>query len=108
VQPGTTNPRRPLPPESWLDFDAQHVGEIPAEAGVFQLLDGDKNVLTIKGVENLRQELDEQLGRNNNARYFIWEAAAMYTSRESQLIQAYLQQFGKMPGGGTDELDELF
>ncbi len=98
----------PLPPESWLDFDAAHVAEIPAEAGVFQLLDADKNVLTIKGMDNLRQGLEEQLGRNEAARYFIWEAAAMYTSRESQLIQAYLQQFGKMPGGGSDELDDLF
>jgi hypothetical protein len=32
----------------------------------------------------------------------------MYTSRESQMIQAYLQQHGKMPGGGADELDDLF
>jgi hypothetical protein len=32
----------------------------------------------------------------------------MYTSRESQMIQAYLQEHGKMPGGGSDELDDLF
>ncbi|MCK9283826.1 MAG: FAD-dependent oxidoreductase [Rhodocyclaceae bacterium] len=98
----------PLPPEAWLEFSAAVVAEIPQEAGVFQLLDGEKNVLVIKGVENLRSGLQEQLGRNEAARHFIWEAAAMYTSRESQLIQGYLQQFGKMPGGGSDELDDLF
>ena len=98
----------PLPPESWLDFDAAAVDGVPEEAGVFQLLDGEHNVLVIKGVENLRQGLREQLGRNDAARHFVFEEAAMYTSRESQLIQAYLQQFGKMPGGGSDELDDLF
>ena len=98
----------PLPPESWLEFNGAAVSSIPQEAGVFQLLDADKNILTIKGVENLRAGLEAQLGRNEAAHYFVWEEAAMYTSRESQLIQSYLQQFGKMPGGGSDELDDLF
>jgi formate dehydrogenase beta subunit len=97
-----------LPPESRLDFSAAAIAAVTTEAGVFQLLDADKNVLTIKGVDNLRQGLEAQLGRNEQAKYFVFEAAAMYTSRESQMIQAYLQQHGKMPGGGADELDELF
>lgn len=97
-----------LPPESWIEFNEAAVNGISQEAGVFQLLDADKNVLMIKGVENLRQGLSDQLGKNDTAKYFIFEEAAMYTSRESQLIQAYLQQFGKMPGGGSDELDGLF
>lgn len=97
-----------LPPESWLEFGAAAVAGVSTEAGVFQLLDADKNVLLIKGVENLRHGLEEQLARGGEAMYFIWEEAAMYTSRESQMIQAYLQQYGKMPGGGSDELDDLF
>jgi hypothetical protein len=34
----------------------------------------------------------------------------MYTKRESELIQQFLQQFGKMPAGDGegDELDDLF
>ena len=97
-----------LPPESWLEFTAAVVSGVSLEAGVFQLLDADKNVLMIKGVENLNQGLTEQLGRNNAAVAFIYEEAAMYTSRESQMMQAYLQEHGKMPGGGSDELDDLF
>jgi NADPH-dependent glutamate synthase beta subunit-like oxidoreductase len=97
-----------LPPESWLDFTPAAVAAVTTDAGVFQLLDGDKKVLTIKGVDNLRDGLTAQLGKNDSARHFIVEAAAMYTSRESQMIQAYLQQHGKMPGGGGDELDDLF
>ena len=97
-----------LPPESWLEFNATAVAAVTTEAGVFQLLDADKNVLMIKGVENLHDGLAEQLGRGQDARYFVFEEAAMYTSRESQMIQAYLQQYGKMPGGGDGELDDLF
>lgn len=97
-----------LPPETWLEFSPEAVAQVTAEAGVFQLLDADKNVLMIKGVENLHEGLAGQLGRNEAARYFVFEEAALYTSRESQMIQAYLQQYGKMPGGGSDELDDLF
>ncbi len=97
-----------LPPAAWLDFDAAAVAAVTQDAGVFQLLDGDKNVLVIKGVADLRAGLAEQLERGGSARHFVFEAAEMYTSRESQLIQAYLQQYGKMPGAGSDELDDLF
>ncbi len=97
-----------LPPETWLEFGPEAVAQVTAEAGVFQLLDADKNVLTIKGVDNLHDGLAAQLGKNEAARYFVFEEAALYTSRESQMIQAYLQQYGKMPGGGGDELDDLF
>lgn len=97
-----------LPPEAWLDFSVDAVQSVSEEAGVFQLLDSDKNVLTIKGVENLREGLTEQIGRNEAAVYFIFEEAPMYTQRESQIMQAYLQQHGKMPGGGSDEMDDLF
>ncbi len=97
-----------LPPEAWLEFSEAVVAGITTEAGVFQLLDADKNVLTIKGVESVRAGLQDQLGRNDAAKFFVFEEAAMFTSRESQLIQAYLQQYGKMPGGGSDELDDLF
>lgn len=97
-----------LPPEAWLEFNASTITAVSTEAGVFQLLDTGKNVLTIKGVENLREGLSEQLGRNEAAVFFICEEAPMYTQRESQIMQAYLQQYGKMPGGGSDEMDDLF
>ena len=95
-----------LPPESWLDFSEAAIGAVTENAGVFQLLDADKNVLAIHGVENLRAGLADQQSKNTAATFFVFEEAALYTSRESQLIQAYLQQYGKMPGGG--EMDDLF
>ncbi len=97
-----------LPPEDASRFDADAVAAVADVAGVFQLLDADRKVLMIKGVDKLREGLRAELGRNAAACYFVVEEAAMYTSRESQLIQAYLQQYGKMPGGGDAELDDLF
>jgi NADPH-dependent glutamate synthase beta subunit-like oxidoreductase/Pyruvate/2-oxoacid:ferredoxin oxidoreductase delta subunit len=97
-----------LPPEAWLEFNAAAVTTASEAAGVFQLLDADKNVLVIKGTESLRAALTEELGKNAAAKYFVCEEAPMYTQRESQLIQAYMQQYGKMPGGGATELDDLF
>jgi formate dehydrogenase beta subunit len=97
-----------MPPEKWLPFSAEVVETVPELAGVYQLLDADKAVLAIKGVLNMRQALAADLESNHQARFFIFEEDEMYTKRESELLQQYLQQHGELPGGGADELDELF
>ena len=97
-----------FPPEPWLAFTAENVAQVPDAAGVYQLLDEEKKVFVIKGVMNLRRDLEEQLGINERARYFIYEEDEMYTKRESELLQQYLQQYGEMPGGALDELEDLF
>ena len=56
---------------------------------------------------NLRQELEEQLETNTDACYFEWEEDPMYTKRESELIQQFLQQHGRLPPQ-NDELADLF
>jgi len=90
-----------------LPFDAEHIGQIPETEGVFQLLDRDYQVLSIKGAANLRQELLAALDANSKAAWFEFAEDKMYSKRESELLQKYLQQHGEMPTGG-DELDELF
>jgi formate dehydrogenase beta subunit len=97
-----------LPPEKWVPFSSEGVGTVPELAGVYQLLDGEKAVLAIKGVINMRQALEGELGSNDQACFFIFEEDEMYTKRESELLQQYLQQHGELPGGGADELDDLF
>lgn len=96
------------PPEKWLPFSAEAVETVPELAGVYQLLDAEKNVLTIKGVMNMREALEEALDTNEQACLFIFEEDEMYTKRESELLQQYLQEYGELPGGGADELDDLF
>ena len=97
-----------LPPEKWLEFCAANVDSVPGTEGVFRLLDENKEIICITGTQNLRQSLSEKLEEGSNAASFFFEPEPMYTKRESELIQQYLQEHGKMPGGGEDDLDDLF
>jgi NADPH-dependent glutamate synthase beta subunit-like oxidoreductase len=95
----------PSPPEKWLAFNEDNVQQVPEDEGVFQLYDGDHNVLSIKGTTNLRQELLRALEDNDKAAWFDFDEDKMYSKRESELIQKYLQEHGQMPGGGSDDED---
>ncbi|MBK7764814.1 MAG: FAD-dependent oxidoreductase [Sulfuritalea sp.] len=98
-----------LPPEAWLELNAANVAGVQTESGVYQLLDADKKVLLIKGVENLREGLEAMLDKADIARYFVFEDAPFFSQRENQIVQAYMQQYGSMPPGvGADEMDDLF
>jgi hypothetical protein len=98
-----------LPPEAWLELNADNVAGVIGDAGVYQLLDADKKVLVIKGVENLREGLEAMLDKADIAKFFVVEEAPFFSQRENQLVQAYMQQYGGMPPGvGADEMDDLF
>lgn len=97
-----------LPPETWLDFNRENLEQVPEVDGVFVLADASKKPVAIKGIVNIRAGLLEQLESSNEASFFRWEEDRMYTKRESELIQQHLKQCGELPGGGADELDDLF
>jgi hypothetical protein len=98
----------PSPPAHWLIFDEEHINQVPEAEGVYQLLDVDHQILGIKGTADLRQDLLEALEDNDAASFFEFEEDKMYSQRENELIQKYLQEHGEMPGGGADDLDDLF
>ena len=99
-----------FPPEieKLLELVAETVECVPETEGVFQLFDEHKEVLQITGTMNLRQALEEALQQENNAKYVLFEEDPMYTKRESELLQQYMKEHGRMPGGGADELEDLF
>ncbi len=98
-----------LPPAKWKPLTEEQIAAVPATEGVFQLLDADKNVLRISGTQNLHESLLEVFQDSGNAEYFMFDEDPMYTKRESELIQQYLQEHGELPGGGgDDDLDDLF
>jgi len=99
-----------FPPDKWLDLTEENVAEVPAVEGVYQLRDENKVVIVIKGTQNIQADLKNKLSSETKAKYFWFEPDPMYTKRESELIQQFLQQFGKMPEGegGGDDLDDLF
>ncbi len=100
--------RNPKPPVNWLPFDDEHIRAVPETDGVFRLLDEQHEVLSIKGTPNLREALQEQLAGDLQVAWFEFEENKMYTQRESELIQQYLQEHGELPGGGDSDLDDLF
>jgi formate dehydrogenase beta subunit len=81
---------------------------VPGSEGVFKLLDESHHVLSIKGTANLRQALLTILSDNQSATLFIYEEDKMFSQRESELIQKYLQKHGEMPSEEGDELDDIF
>ena len=90
-----------------LPFIAENVALVPEKAGVYILYSEDKNIIEIKGTANLKQVLEEKLSKGDNIKFFKFEEDPMYSKRESELLQQYIQQHGEMPSGG-DELDDLF
>jgi hypothetical protein len=93
----------PPPPKKWLAFDENNVRQVPEVEGVFQLCDGEHHIFLIKRTANLRQELLRAIEDNDKAVWFDFEEDKMYSKRESELIQKYLQEQGRMPEGSDDE-----
>ena len=97
-----------LPPPPWLDLTEEAVAEIPAVEGVYQLLGDDRVATKIAGTADLARALRVELAADSPAPRFVWESDPMYTKRESELIQQFLAEHGRMPSGGEDDLDDLF
>ncbi|MEM4699610.1 MAG: FAD-dependent oxidoreductase [Candidatus Nezhaarchaeales archaeon] len=97
-----------LPPERWLSFTAEAIEAVPEAEGVIQLLDANKEVIYIRGTANMREELRQLLATATDAKYFTWEEAKMYTSRESELLQQFIQAHGRMPKMNVGVEEELY
>ena len=97
----------PSPPEKYHKFVIENIETVPLKEGVIQLLDDKKMVYNIKGSDNMQKFLMEKLNNNEKAAYFIYEADPMFTKRESELLQQFLQKYGRLPDTG-DELDDLY
>jgi formate dehydrogenase (NADP+) beta subunit len=96
----------PFPPEPWLEMNRDAIAGVPDCEGVLQLLNAQKEVLQISGTQTMRQALLEHLAAGQAA-YFLYEEEKMYTKRESELLQNYLSQHGRLPKG-NDLPDDLF
>ncbi len=96
------------PPEKLLKWTEENIQIVPECEGVYQLRGADKQILSIKGVMNMKDSLLEEFEENDKAVWFEYEEDQFYSKRESELIQQYLQVHGEMPGGGEDEMDDLF
>jgi NADPH-dependent glutamate synthase beta subunit-like oxidoreductase/NAD-dependent dihydropyrimidine dehydrogenase PreA subunit len=94
------------PPKPWLELEIEQIMKVPNKGGVIQLLDEKKDIFLIQGALSLRQTLLELSKVHNDAHYFIYEEEEMYTKRESELLQQYLQVHNGLPRGNESELDD--
>lgn len=101
-----TMTRAPLPPDPWHRFESGLDKLIPPSEGVIILADQDKRSVKIAGYADIKAAFIDLIDEEIEAEYCRWEVDPMYTKRESELNQAYLQAFGELPG--ADELDDLF
>ena len=95
------------PPDKLISASLESAGLVPETEGVVILYDQDKKTLAIKGGLNMRAILEESLSSRDDAAFFEWEEDKMFSKRENELLQAYMQEHGEMPGG-ADDLDDLF
>jgi len=95
----------PSPPDKRLVFNKDQVEQIPEAEGVYRLYDGEHKVRSIRGTVNLRQDLLRAIEESGETVWFDFEESKMYSQRESELIRAYLQEHGRMPGGDGDDED---
>lgn len=86
-----------FPPNKWLELEHGIIETVPEQEGVYQLADKQKNIIYIGGTLNLRRELREHLKNATKARFFTFELERMYTRRESELLQEFLQVHGRLP-----------
>ncbi|MFX1599824.1 MAG: FAD-dependent oxidoreductase [Promethearchaeota archaeon] len=97
-----------LPPQKWLELTVENIQNVPETEGVIQILNENQEIILIQGIQNMRLVLEEQLSTNPNACYFDYEEDPMYTKRESELLQQFMQEFGRFPEGNEDLEDDLF
>jgi hypothetical protein len=97
-----------LPPDKWQVLSTEAIGKVPEIEGVYQLADDGKKVFKIVGSADVKGGLVDEVGKHPEGTLFCCEEDRMYSKRESELIQQHLQQYGEMPDGGDDDLDDLF
>ncbi|MFQ6087546.1 MAG: 2Fe-2S iron-sulfur cluster-binding protein [Candidatus Methanofastidiosia archaeon] len=100
------NPKVFLPQKKILELNSKNLKEIRDRSGVYTLLNEKKEIILISGTPNLKKSLESQM-ENPKASFFTFELCEMYTMRESELLQSFLQKHKRLPEG-NDELEELF
>ncbi|MFX1288544.1 MAG: FAD-dependent oxidoreductase, partial [Promethearchaeota archaeon] len=97
-----------LPPQKWLELTKENIQLVPQSEGAIQILNANQEIILIQGTPNLHLALEEQLSINSKACYFNYDEDPMYTKRESELLQQFMQEFGRFPEGNEDLDDDLF
>lgn len=83
----------------WLDFDKQHIEQVPAAAGVC-VSHANMKIFRIEGSENLRATLDQMLadGCCSKSKRFRYMLTTSFKEEEQKLLKDYAEKHsGRMP-----------
>jgi hypothetical protein len=96
-----------LPPENRIECSEENIEKVPEVSGVYELMDENNTVILIRGASNLRQDLRENLKTVGKAVFFRYEKHGMYTMRETEMLEKFLNTHGKLPEV-NDEIADLY
>lgn len=95
-------------PDEQLPFDAQTIKtQVPNAGGVYTLYDEAGDVVEINGVADLNAGLLQEIETKDAVRFEV-DLDENFTSRETEMIEHYVNEHGHMPGMGGDDMDDLF
>jgi formate dehydrogenase beta subunit len=86
-----------LPPEGDLEFTQENIMNAPEANGVYQLFNEKKEIIYIRGADNLRRDLQDKLSSVGKARFFRFEEYDMYSMRENEMLGQFLKNHGTLP-----------
>jgi predicted molibdopterin-dependent oxidoreductase YjgC len=86
-----------LPPEDYRALTDENIDAAPQASGVYQLIDERGTILYIKGADDIRQDLREMAKTVDKARFFTFELHGMFSMRENEMLQKFLNKHGKLP-----------
>jgi formate dehydrogenase beta subunit len=96
-----------IPPEIFIEINEENINSIPAISGVYQLFNVNRETIYIRGVENVRTDLEEKLKSVEKARFFRYEEHDMYSIRENELLAKFLKKHGALPEI-NNEISDLY
>ena len=90
-----------------IEINEENINSIPAISGVYQLFNVNRETIYIRGVENVRTDLEEKLKSVEKARFFRYEEHDMYSIRENELLAKFLKKHGALPEI-NNEISDLY
>jgi formate dehydrogenase beta subunit len=96
-----------LPPEIYLEVSDENINSIPEINGVYLLFDEKKEIIFIRGTDNIRRDLEEKLKSVEKARFFRFEDHDMYSIRENEMLGIFLKKHGGLPEV-NNEISDLY
>ncbi len=92
----------------WIVLAAEAVRALPGQLGVFELGDGEGNVLQIgyaggRSLFGLRSAIEAAGQRQRGARQFRYEVTMQYLTRYQELLMLHLADHGTLPEGNREE-----